>query len=279
MRTAAAQLLADLAVRAADDDRFRRGRKYHRNRKVTDLEVVAGELRARVSGSRSEDYDVVVGVRLAAAHLIEELKELSAEVGPIAVVEHAVEHGVEVVPAGRDIAFTCNCPDWAEPCKHAVAALLSFADLVDDDPVQLLAWRSVPLLELPAPAATLPTAAPPAAPTAHVVVPFRARSAPPPTRPAAESPLDEPDSPAPAVAPTPLARGTTGQVKVAPPADADPFFTGAVPDSGPLLEGLPPLETLPDSLRGARLLADGVDAAPVLRHALGTIHDTLGRLT
>jgi hypothetical protein len=40
------------------------------------------------------------------------------------------------------LRIECSCPDWDEPCKHAVAVLLELAERVGDDPDLLTTWRS-----------------------------------------------------------------------------------------------------------------------------------------
>ena len=264
MRDAAVVLLGDLASRCAEGQRFRRGRKYQRNQKVTDLVVGPGEAVALVHGSRPEPYEASVATRLAPDHIVDDVIAIASEVGPFASVEHAIERDVDLLPAVREVAFSCTCPDWEEPCKHAVAVMLVLADAVGDDPALLLRWRGIPVEDLPVPPASLPTAPPPAA------RPPRAPSLPPPV-------ALPPASPAPPVGPPPEPDPPIRPVvSLAVPEDGpDPFFTGDVPESGPLLAGLDELEELPDPFTRVRLVSDGVDAVPVLRDAMDSVRDVL----
>lgn len=62
---------------------------------------------------------------------------LSGEL-PIDLVEHAEEAGVELLPYGGDLATSCSCDHWVDPCAHALAVLYQLAWLIDDDPFVLL---------------------------------------------------------------------------------------------------------------------------------------------
>jgi uncharacterized Zn finger protein len=46
-----------------------------------------------------------------------------------------------LVPDRDEISFVCTCPDWDDPCKHAVAVMIAFADFVGDEPSALVRWR------------------------------------------------------------------------------------------------------------------------------------------
>lgn len=67
---------------------------------------------------------------------------------PHALVEHAEEAGVEVLPYGGELGSTCGCDHWADPCAHALAVLQQLAWLVDADPFVLLQLRGLPRDEL-----------------------------------------------------------------------------------------------------------------------------------
>jgi len=50
-----------------------------------------------------------------------------------------------VVPSARDLSFECSCPDWDDPCKHSIAVMIRFAELVAEDPSSLRRWRGLEL--------------------------------------------------------------------------------------------------------------------------------------
>jgi hypothetical protein len=58
------------------------------------------------------------------------------------------------------LRIECSCPDWDEPCKHAVAVLLELAERVGDDPGLLLTWRAGSPDDWPATPAETPTPTP-----------------------------------------------------------------------------------------------------------------------
>jgi uncharacterized Zn finger protein len=63
---------------------------------------------------------------------------------PHALVEHAEEAGVELLPYGGELATECTCEAWVDPCAHALAVLYQLAWLVEADPFVLLQLRGVP---------------------------------------------------------------------------------------------------------------------------------------
>ena len=125
---ASAMLAASVAGRA-DPARFGRGRSYVRDGAVIDLSVAPGELIGSVLGSRSSPYQVSVRVP--------RLPDLDTDGDGTAV--GVLNH---LVPQPRDLRSDCSCPDDADPCKHAVAVLLAFAQQVAIHPRLLATWRS-----------------------------------------------------------------------------------------------------------------------------------------
>ena len=72
---------------------------------------------------------------------------LSGEL-PHTLVEHAEEAGVELLPFGSELASTCTCQAWADPCPHALAVMYQLAWLIEDDPFVLLHLRGLSREEL-----------------------------------------------------------------------------------------------------------------------------------
>ncbi|QIG45303.1 hypothetical protein G5V58_23400 [Nocardioides anomalus] len=62
---------------------------------------------------------------------------------PHTLVEHAEEAGVELLPYGGELASTCSCESWTDPCPHALAVMYQLAWLIDDDPFVLLHLRGL----------------------------------------------------------------------------------------------------------------------------------------
>jgi uncharacterized Zn finger protein len=63
---------------------------------------------------------------------------------PHSLVEHAEEAGVELLPYGGELAGSCTCEAWVDPCVHALAVLSQVAWLLDTDPLVLLQLRGLP---------------------------------------------------------------------------------------------------------------------------------------
>lgn len=133
--------------------RLGRGRTYARKGQVLDLTFEAGEIRARVQGSRPEPYDVCL-----AAGVVEERawtaleKALAGRAAHAATLldgrlphdfeEVAGRCGVEILPSGGSgLLLGCTCPDFETVCKHVAAVCYVAAEAFDDDPFLLLQWR------------------------------------------------------------------------------------------------------------------------------------------
>ena len=62
--------------------------------------------------------------------------------------------GFDLFPGGKlgpgkyDMTSACSCPDYANPCKHVVAALLVLGEEIARRPATLLALRGIMLEDL-----------------------------------------------------------------------------------------------------------------------------------
>lgn len=124
----AASLLSVTVAGMADPQRFRRGKGYLIDNAVTRLELSEGVLLATVVGGRPEPYHVTIAV---------ETVPRPDDLGQ--VPERA--HVARLIPRGEELLCTCTCPDWDDPCKHSVAALLALAAELGPHPELLVAWR------------------------------------------------------------------------------------------------------------------------------------------
>lgn len=133
--------------------RMTRGKSYARKGQVLTLEVAAGMIVAQVQGSRRVPYAVTIRItppsetqwfKLGDALRARAGYAAAMLAGEIPTDLEAVfaDAGASLFPsAWRDLRATCSCPDWGDPCKHQAAVLYVFADRLDDDPWQLLAWH------------------------------------------------------------------------------------------------------------------------------------------
>ncbi len=124
----AASLLSVTVAGLADPQRFRRGKAYLAEHAVTHLEISEGVLLATVIGGRPDPYRVIITV---------ETITRPDDLGQVPDRSHVAR----LVPRGQELLCSCSCPDWEDPCKHGVAALLALAGEFGSRPELLAAWR------------------------------------------------------------------------------------------------------------------------------------------
>ena len=135
-----------------DPNRLPRGQDYARSGAVGDLVLAPGEARARVQGRRSQPYDTRIRVRQFTEQEWDRvLGSVSAQLGraaalldgelPPEVADDVAAAGLDLLPGMGEVGPRCNCPDDADPCKHAAAVCYLIADALDADPFALLLLR------------------------------------------------------------------------------------------------------------------------------------------
>lgn len=145
-------------VRAVEEAAYgeadlRAGKKLARAGQVGGITVGPGSVLAAVREG-DDAWTVTVTVPLlddaATSALVEvvaaESGRIAALLGgdlPHRLVEDAEETGVELLPYGGELACTCTCPAYLDPCAHAVATLTQVGWLVADDPLVLLGLRGL----------------------------------------------------------------------------------------------------------------------------------------
>ena len=266
LRTAAAQELAELAARVAEGQRLSRGRRYQLQGNVADLDVSDGILTASVIGTRAEPYEVSISCKPA-----NENERRASMADPAGAVPRVI-----------DVAFTCICPDWGDPCKHGVAVLLEFAREVDGDAAQLLRWRGIHDVVAPPPPGTESLDHPTTAANPVVgVTPRPATTTPRPPVPSLAELKAELDpvlaDPVELVRRRHLDEAAEAEPAVEESSMLVEFFQGAMPDEVVDLVG-PLDEAQIDVYHHVRVPLERVDAAPVIADAIDTIADFwLGR--
>ena len=133
--------------------RLQRGRTYARGGKVLDIDIKSGKVEARVRGSRPTPYKVNIEVKqLSDAEWDLVTEALSGQAVFAAMllagempqqIESAFE-GVRLSLLPRssaDISTNCNCPDWANPCKHIAAVYYLLGEEFDSDPFLIFKLR------------------------------------------------------------------------------------------------------------------------------------------
>ena len=124
----ASSLLSVTVAGLADPQRFRRGKAYLADNAVSRLDLSDGVLLATVVGGRPEAYQVTITVEIVAR---------PKDLGPVPERSHVAR----LIPRTEELLFSCTCPDWDDPCKHGVAALLALAAELGPRPELLVLWR------------------------------------------------------------------------------------------------------------------------------------------
>jgi len=135
-----------------DRNRLPRGRTYARGGAVGELEVLPGEVRAAVQGSRVQPYAVRLRVReFSAAEWERTIAAIAGRAAHAAalldgtldpgIVAELERQGVSLLPTAGELGPSCSCPDWANPCKHSAAVCYLVADRMDQDPFTIFQLR------------------------------------------------------------------------------------------------------------------------------------------
>jgi uncharacterized Zn finger protein len=135
--------------------RLGRGRRYARQGQVVDLQIEAGEVKAKVQGSRPKPYQVSITLkplsredwqRLTEAMAAEArfgAKLLAGEM-PTAIEEVFQSLELSLFPKVHgDLTTHCSCPDWSNPCKHIAAVYYLLGEAFDHDPFLMFRLRGM----------------------------------------------------------------------------------------------------------------------------------------
>ena len=138
------------------ENRLARGRSYARRGQVIDLRLRPSEATAKVQGSRPRPYRVRIAVRPLSERAWRSVTRSFAERSGIAaaLLSGEMPPGVEEVfraahqplfpESDSDFQSDCNCPDWANPCKHIAAVHYVIGEALDRDPFLLFQLRGRP---------------------------------------------------------------------------------------------------------------------------------------
>ncbi len=133
--------------------RLKRGRTYARAGQVVELDVEHGVVLAKVQGSRYSPYRVRIRFKvLSESQWRRAEKAMASQALPLAkLLAGEMPHDIEDLFAScklalfprsaGELAATCTCPDWENPCKHIAAAYYILAERFDEDPFLLFTWR------------------------------------------------------------------------------------------------------------------------------------------
>ena len=139
------------------ENRLPRGRTYVRNGSVCHLAISTGKVEAIVSGSELYRVDINItplpvsrwkNVRKQCAGQIGSMLELLQGRLSDNVMEIVTDQNQGLFPKPSEIALACDCPDWAEMCKHIAAVLYGVGARLDHQPELLFLLRNVDYEEL-----------------------------------------------------------------------------------------------------------------------------------
>lgn len=136
------------------ENRIARGRRYVKNGAVVDLKIEKGLVRALVMGSRGKPYAVLIRIdpldkaNWAAilghsSKRIDSLESLVRGEFPRELEELFTLRGKGLFPGPAEIHFNCDCPDWADMCKHVAAVLYGIGARFDEDPTLFFLLRDI----------------------------------------------------------------------------------------------------------------------------------------
>ncbi|RME35468.1 MAG: helix-turn-helix domain-containing protein, partial [Gammaproteobacteria bacterium] len=139
------------------ENRLPRGRSYVRNGSVCHLSVEAGRVEAIVAGSGL--YRVTIRVApLPATRWRTIRKRCAGQIGTLLellqgrlsdqVMAVVTDPAKGLFPRPREIQLHCDCPDWADMCKHVAAVLYGVGARLDERPELLFLLRQVDHQEL-----------------------------------------------------------------------------------------------------------------------------------
>ena len=133
-------------------NRLPRGRTYVRNGSVCDLHIARGRIEARVAGSNL--YRVRVEVKPLAPGRWKALKQRCVgRIGSLIellqgrlsdeIMGAVTDRDAGLFPRPGEIDYTCDCPDWADMCKHVSAVMYGIGARLDEEPEMLFLLRGV----------------------------------------------------------------------------------------------------------------------------------------
>ncbi len=133
-------------------NRLPRGRTYVRNGSVCHLQITKGHISAMVAGSKLYKIEIEVD-RLPARKWSQIKKSCAGQISSMLellqgkISEHVMRSVVDkeqgLFPKPGEIHLSCNCPDWAELCKHLAAVLYGVGSRLDQSPELLFLLRGV----------------------------------------------------------------------------------------------------------------------------------------
>ena len=139
------------------ENRLPRGRSYVRNGSVLHLAIEPGEITAMVQGSELYELSIRIDpldakswntVKKSCQGKIASLIELLQGKISDEIMRLVTDREKGLFPHPKEIHFNCNCPDWADMCKHVAAVMYGIGARLDSAPELLFKLRGVDHHEL-----------------------------------------------------------------------------------------------------------------------------------
>jgi len=138
-------------------NRLPRGRAYVRNGSVCHLAIGKGKVEAMVAGSTLYHVNIRI-TALSAAKWKNVREHCAGQIGSMLellqgklssqVMGIVTDPVTGLFPRPADIKLNCDCPDWADMCKHVAAVLYGVGARLDERPDLLFLLRKVDHEEL-----------------------------------------------------------------------------------------------------------------------------------
>jgi uncharacterized Zn finger protein len=133
-------------------NRLPRGRTYVRNGSVCHLGIEPETATAMVSGS--EMYELSIHIEPLCPEKWSNIKnDCKGKIGSLIellqgkisdeIMEIVTDRDNGLFPSPDEIRFNCNCPDWADMCKHVAAVMYGIGVRLDTEPELLFKLRGV----------------------------------------------------------------------------------------------------------------------------------------
>jgi uncharacterized Zn finger protein len=138
-------------------NRLPRGRTYVRNGSVCHLSIEKGAVKGMVSGSSIYEVELTItplekkkwkAIKEKCKGQVGSLLELLTGKLSDSVMSVVSDPDEGLFPQDGEMSFSCDCPDWADMCKHVAAVLYGIGNRLDNEPELLFTLRNVDASEL-----------------------------------------------------------------------------------------------------------------------------------
>ncbi|WP_425385323.1 SNF2-related protein [Wolbachia endosymbiont (group B) of Schoenobius gigantella] len=139
------------------DNRLSRGRTYANTGRAFGIQINGNTITAKVSGSRPHPYKVKITLNELNSSAIRCIIENSPSILPKLInrqlptllFDKLNDSGIKLFPSNwEEMNASCNCPDWAMPCKHIAAVIYLIAAEIDKNPFVIFNIHNCDLLSL-----------------------------------------------------------------------------------------------------------------------------------